>query len=272
MSERSAIQLEPASSAKRGETPVSVVIITRDEESNIGACLDSVSWAAERIVVDSGSVDRTVAIARDQGAKILEIEWRGFGDAKQRGLEAAREDWVLSLDADERVTPELRAEIHERLKQPTMNGFEIPRLTSFIGAWIRHSGWYPDYVLRLVRRERARFTDSLVHEKLEVDGQRARLRNHLLHYSYTSIEDYLKRLNRYTTLAAQELHDSGKRFAVWQPLLKAPAVFVKRFLLKRGFLDGWAGLQIAVLSAVYVFVKYAKLGALQRREGNSEAS
>ncbi|MBN4076551.1 glycosyltransferase family 2 protein [Gemmatimonas aurantiaca] len=243
---------------------LSVTIITRNEEANIAECLESVAWASEKIVVDSGSTDKTIEIAREHGARIVEIAWLGFGDAKQQGLDSATEDWVLSLDADERVTPELAQEIRDCLVGAEVDGFKIPRLTRFVDTWIHHSGWYPGYILRLFRRDKARFSDSLVHERVKLDGETKLLKNHLLHYSYSSLEDYLLRMSRYTSLAAEEMFVAGKRFALWQPLLKAPAAFVKCFLIRRGFLDGWAGLQIAVLSAMYVFTKYAKLGELER--------
>lgn len=248
---------------------LSVTIITRNEEANIAACLESVAWASEKIVVDSGSTDRTVDIARELGARIIEIEWRGFGDAKQRGLDSATEEWVLSLDADERVTSELAREIRCCIGDANVNGFKLPRLTRFVDTWIYHSGWYPGYILRLFRRDKAHFTNSLVHERVKIDGATNVLKNHLLHYSYSSLDDYLLRMNRYTSLAAEEMFSARKRFGFWQPLLKAPAAFVKCFLVRRGFLDGWAGLQIAVLSAMYAFTKYSKLRELERRSADN---
>lgn len=250
--------------AQRARPPISVVVITRNEADNITDCLEGVRWADEIIVVDSGSTDRTRELARQQDARVIDIDWAGFGAAKQRGVDEARGPWVLSIDADERVTPALAEEIQRAVCDEQYAGYEMPRLTSFVGVWVRHSGWYPDFVLRLFCKDCGRFSQALVHEGVTVDGAVGRLTHDLLHYSYRSLTDYLQRLNRYTTLAAQELHDRGVRAALWQPLLKPPAIFLKRYLLKAGFLDGWTGLQIAFLSAVYVFVKYAKLRDLWR--------
>ena len=254
------------SDSTTAKNAVSVVILARNEARNIRACIDSVSWADEVVVVDSGSEDETKEIARACGARVSEIEWNGFGPAKQSGVDVAKGPWILSLDADERVTPELADEIKSAIGADTFSGYRIPRLTSFVGVWVRHGGWYPDYVLRLFRKSEGMFTPALVHESVNVDGPVGTLKNHLLHYSYDSLEDYISRMNRYTTLAARELYDSGRRFSLWQALVKPPAVFLKRYLLKVGFLDGWTGLQIAFLSAVYVFTKYAKLAAMQRQE------
>ncbi len=246
-----------------GTTPgLSVVIITKDEGDNIVSCLQSVRWANETIVVDSHSTDDTVALAQAEGAITHQIEWQGFGAAKQQAVGFASHDWVLSLDADERITPELANEIRQAITSDIYAGYEIPRLTNFIGTWIHHSGWRPDYVLRLFRKSTGGFSDALVHEGVTVSGKVGRLKHDILHYSYRSLEDYLERLNRYTTLAAEELSANGARFRLWQALVKPPAIFIKRYFLKLGILDGWAGFQIAFLSAVYVFVKYAKLWRL----------
>ena len=245
---------------------LSVVIITKNEGDNIVACLRSVRWADETIVVDSHSTDNTIALAQAEGAITHQIDWQGFGAAKQQAVDFASHDWVLSLDADERITPELANEIRQAITSDRHSdiyaGYEIPRLTNFIGRWIHHSGWRPDYVLRLFRKSTGGFSDALVHEGVTVSGKVGRLKHDILHYSYRSLEDYLERLNRYTTLAAEELSSNGARFRLWQALVKPPAIFIKRYFLKLGALDGWAGFQIAFLSAVYVFVKYAKLWRL----------
>jgi glycosyltransferase involved in cell wall biosynthesis len=253
-----------------GAPRLSVIVITKNEEANIVDCLDSVRWADEIIVVDSSSTDRTVSLAEQAGAVTYQIGWKGFGDAKQRALDYASSEWVLSLDADERVSAELAEEMRTILLSAECDGYEIPRLTNFVGRWIYHSGWRPDYVLRLFRKSKGAFTQALVHEGVVVSGRIGRLNHDLLHYSYRSVEDYLDRLNRYTTLAATEMRSAGKRFKIWQPLLKPPAIFVKRYVLKLGALDGWAGFQIAFLSAVYVFVKYAKLWHLSQKKQKNE--
>ncbi|MFQ5606399.1 MAG: glycosyltransferase family 2 protein [Candidatus Zixiibacteriota bacterium] len=250
-------------SAERVDT-LSVIIITKNEERNIQECLESVAWAGEIVLADSGSTDRTVEIAERHGARVKRVEWEGFGLTKQRALESVSGEWALSIDADERVTAELAREIREAITRQDAAGYEIPRLTNFVGRWIRHSGWYPDPVLRLFRRERGRFSPAAVHESVILSGNCKRLKNHLLHYSYRSLEDYIARMNRYTSLAARELFEKEAPFSYWQPLLKPLAVATKRYFLKLGFLDGWAGAQIAILSAVYVFLKYAKLRQLER--------
>ncbi len=248
---------------------LSVVIITKNEEQNIIDCVRSVSWADEIIVVDSNSADNTVKRAEQEGAVTHQIEWQGFGHAKQTAVNYATGEWILSLDADERITPDLAKEIKHILKssQNTQcDCYKIPRLTNFVGAWIHHSGWRPDFVLRLFRKTHGKFSEATVHETVISSGTVGQLKNDILHYSYKSIEDYLERLNRYTTLAAQEMSNSGMRFRLWRPLIKPPAIFIKRYILKLGVLDGWAGFQIAFLSSVYVFVKYAKLWRLSHQK------
>lgn len=251
---------------------LSVVIIARDEERNISDCLRSVLWAGEIIVIDNGSTDNTVEIARSLGAIVHQEKWRGYGPTKSRAVELATGEWILSLDADERITPTLAEEIREVLTKKQADGYEIPRLTNFIGSWIKHSGWYPDYVLRLFRKGQGEFTQSLVHERVILKGTALKLRQPILHYSYRSLEEYLQRLNKYTTLAAEELNELGVGSSLWRRLLSPLAMFIKRYFIKRGFLDGWPGLQIAVLSAMYVFVKYAKLDRLARLSRQESSS
>ncbi len=261
---QSRLHTSAAACASEQIANLSVIIIAKNEERNIAECLKSVSFASEVIVVDTGSTDRTVEIARDHGARVEHAGWEGFGLAKGRALKYATREWALSLDADERVSDALAQEIQKATAQSAIDGFEIPRLTNFVGSWIRHSGWYPDYVLRLFKRGRGRFSPAQVHERVILSGPSARLKHHLLHYSYRSIEDYVSRMNRYTSLAARELFENGKRFSWWQPLLKPPAIVFKRYILKFGFLDGRAGAEIAILSAVYVFLKYSKLHQIER--------
>ncbi len=253
-------------------TTVSAIIITKNEAINIVECIKSVHWADEVIVADSGSTDDTVQLANDAGASTHAIKWQGYGHAKQTALGYATCDWVISLDADERVTPDLASEIQKALLDSNCDGYEIPILTNFVGRWIHHSGWRPKFALRLFRREQGKFTEALVHETVIVSGRVERMRHDLLHFSYRSLESYLEKLNRYTSLAAAEMHAKGKRFKLWQPLLKPPAIFIKRYLLRLGVLDGWTGFQIAFLSAVYVFVKYAKLWSLEQRDQTASNS
>jgi hypothetical protein len=172
---------------------------------------------------------------------------------------------VFWIDADERVTPELRDEILAALNgNPMTGGFEMPRLANFLGKWIRHGGWYPGYVLRLFRREAGRFNDRKVHEGVQVDGKIARLKNHLLHYTDRNLQHYFEKFNRYTSLAAEELHHRGRRFHWWDLFVRPPWFFFRMYVLKAGFLDGVHGFILALLSATYVLMKYAKLWELQK--------
>jgi len=246
---------------------LAVCVITLDEEDRIGECLDAVTWADELIVVDSGSADRTAAIARAKGARVVVREWPGYAAQKNFALEQASSDWVLSIDADERVTPELAAEIRGLLAAPPegIAGCSVPRRTWYLGRWIRHGGWYPDRKVRLVRRGRGRWEGSLVHERLVAEGPTRELHGDLLHYTYRDIADHLRRIDRFTTEAAQALAAAGRRSGLLGMLVHPPAKFLKMYLLRAGFLDGAPGFVVAVLGGYYVFLKYAKLWELQRR-------
>lgn len=238
---------------------LSVLIITRNEEHNIGDCLASAAWADEIVVVDAESDDETRAIAAEYTPKVFTRRWEGYSAAKNYGLSHCTCEWVLWLDADERITPELAAEMRQAMQQPEIAGYEIPRRAFFLGRWMHYSGWYPGYVLRLFRRNNARFNDMAVHEGVILQGKTSRLRHDLLHYTDRTIEHYFDKLNRYTTLAAAQLAANGRRFRFIDLLLRPAHTFIKMYLLKRGFLDGLQGLMLAVFSACYVFTKYAKL-------------
>ncbi|HTU01957.1 MAG TPA: glycosyltransferase family 2 protein, partial [Candidatus Sulfotelmatobacter sp.] len=190
--------------------PLSVAVITLNEEHNIGPCLDSVRWADEVVVCDSGSSDRTVAIAAGKGARTFEDPWRGFADHKALAVGRCGQPWVLVLDADERVPEPLRIEIESVLAHPTADGYTVARRNYFLGAWIRHGGWYPDRSLRLFRRERGRFVPRRVHEMVQVDGPVEALVQPLEHYTYRSVAEFLQRMERYAGLAAEELHAAGR--------------------------------------------------------------
>ncbi|MDZ4723063.1 MAG: glycosyltransferase family 2 protein [candidate division Zixibacteria bacterium] len=248
---------------------LSVVIITKNEEKNLERALRSVSWADEIVVVDSKSEDNTLSIARRFNAKIVSIEWSGFGHAKGEGVREAKGNWILSLDADEEVTVELMKEIQQTLQSPEHRGYMIPRRTSFLGRWIYHCGWYPDPVLRLFEKQYGTFTDSAVHEKVEVSGKVGRLKSDLLHYSYPTLESYFIKFNRYTTLGAQEAFRQGGRGTVYDIVMRPIACFVKHYLIRRGFLDGTEGFIISVFSSCYVLAKYAKVRDLRRQVNQS---
>lgn len=247
---------------------LSVIVITHNEERNIVECLQSVSWANEIIVVDSQSNDRTVELARKFTEKIFVTEWLGFGAAKNFALQQAINDWVLWADADERVTPELAKEIQEVIRHVEIpyHGYEVARRAYFLGKWIKHCGWYPGYVVRLFRRTAARFSTIRVHEKLQVNGTIGRLKHELLHYTDENLFHYFSKFNRYTSLAAQDLADAGKRFSMYDLLFRPPFLFLKTYILRLGFLDGIHGLILCLLSSTYVLTKYAKLWELGKKK------
>lgn len=242
---------------------LSVIIIARNEAANIRACIDTVLWADEIIVVDSGSTDDTANIAREMGAQVyVHADWPGFGPQKNRALGYASNDWVFSIDADERVTSELRAEIEQVLAKADADGYFCPRLSQFCGKFIRHSGWYPDYVLRLFRRGAGRFSDSLVHESVLLEGKTARLNKPLLHYSYLSAADVERKVAHYSTAAAQQMYKSGKRASLTGALLSGGWAFLRTYLMRLGVLDGVAGWGIARMNARTTYLKYRKLASL----------
>jgi glycosyltransferase involved in cell wall biosynthesis len=244
---------------------ISAIVITKNEAENIRECLASLQWVDEIVVVDAESTDDTTSQAKAFTGKVFVRRWEGYSAAKNFALSQCTNEWVLWIDADERVTPELREEILMTLAgNRDANGFEIPRLANFLGKWICHGGWYPGYVLRLFRRTAGRFNDRQVHEGVLVEGRIGRLNNHLLHYTDRSLQHYFEKFNRYTSLAAEELHRKGRRFYLWDLLLRPAWFFFRMYVLKTGFLDGLQGFILASLSAAYVFAKYAKLWETQK--------
>ena len=244
---------------------LSVIIIAKNEAGNMRDCIESVAWADEIVLVDSGSEDDTVNIARSMGVRVyVHADWPGFGPQKNRALSYATGDWVLSIDADERVTPELRKEIEMAMQDPMAEGYYCPRLSQFIGKFIHHSGWYPDYVLRLFRRNAGKFSDSLVHEIVRLDGKTARLKNPLLHYSYLTQGDVERKVEQYSSAAAKQMHEAGKRAGLLSAILRGGWAFFRTYLLRLGILDGLAGFQIARMNARTTYLKYRKLVDLNR--------
>lgn len=239
---------------------LSVIVITRNEAAYIQTCLASVAFADEIVVVDSGSEDDTVALARACGARVeIHPDWPGFGPQKNRALDLARGEWVLSIDADECVTPELAAEIQAVLAAPQHAGYEIPRLSNFCGRYMRHGGWWPDRVLRLFRREAGRFTDARVHEKVIVQGSVGRLRAHFLHETHPTLDGALAKMNRYSTDGAVAAHARGKRASLATAIGHGAWTFLRMYVLRRGFLDGRHGFVLATVTAMGTFSRYAKL-------------
>jgi glycosyltransferase involved in cell wall biosynthesis len=249
-------------------TRLTVTVIAWNEEARLRDCLESVSWADEIVVVDAESTDKTVLLAREFTDKVWVRPWPGFAAQKNFALEQATGDWALSLDADERVTPEL----HERIRQILVSddpadGYSIPRKNVFWGAWVRHGGLYPDYQLRLFRRDAGRFVDNAVHESVTVKGRVDALAEPLLHHSYRGLEDFVSRSNRYSTLAAADLVERGRRAGLADVIMRPLARFLSMYVLRRGFLDGWRGFVLAVLYANYVFLRMAKAWEARRGPG-----
>ncbi len=244
---------------------LSVIIIALNQEANLGDCLASVRFADEIVVVDTGSTDRTVELARTGGARVVVTAWQGFAGTKNFALDRARGDWVFSLDTDERVSDALKAEILAVVQADgPLNGYRVPRKNYFGGRWIRHLGWYPDYTLRLWRRSRGRFRDREVHEEVEVAGPVGTLQTPLDHYSYQNLEEYAARQDRYARLAAREMFKQGRRPRPGETWWRPCFTFLKLYLLKRGFLEGALGLALAKAGSRYNFLKYHYLKELNR--------
>jgi glycosyltransferase involved in cell wall biosynthesis len=249
---------------------LSATIITRDEEKNIGDCLASLNFADEIIVVDSGSSDKTEEICRAAPkVRFFHQEWLGYGKQKNRAAELAANDWILNLDADERVSPKLRRSL-ELADGSTFSAARMARENYFGKRWIRHCGWYPNYTHRLYDRRICRFSERLVHESLEHDGRLATLDGNLLHFTYSDIADYLRRMDTYSTLAARELFSRNKTAGAGSLIFRPLATFIKMYLIRRGFLEGISGLELSLLYAQYTFCKYAKLEELCRTTPNSD--
>jgi glycosyltransferase involved in cell wall biosynthesis len=244
---------------------VSVIAITHNEASNIAAALDSVRWADELIVVDSESTDDTTAIARQYTDRVVVRRWEGYSSQKNFAASLANHDWILSLDADERVTPALAQEIRETLAaSPAHAAYTVPRVSWHLGRWIRSTDWYPDYQLRLYRRSAGRWTGEHVHEMVSVQGTVGRLQSELQHFPYRDIADHLETIGRYTTYAARQMQEDGRRSGLAQLAFQPPLAFLRNYIARRGFRDGSAGFVVSVLNAYYVFLKFAKLWELQR--------
>jgi glycosyltransferase involved in cell wall biosynthesis len=252
---------------------LSVIVITKNEEHNIVECLESVGWANEIVVVDCGSDDKTVEMARHYSQKVYIKPWEGYAESKNFALQQCTGDWIFWLDADERITKELGEEIQGLLTQAITGvvGFEVSRKAFFLGKWIKHCGWYPGHVLRLFRRGFGRWSEKKVHEHLEIEGRISRLKADLLHYTDPNLWHYFDKLNRYTTLAADELAANGERFRLSQLVVRPTWQFVRMYIIKMGFLDGLQGFILCILSSCYVFTKYAKLWELTISKPRSKA-
>ena len=237
---------------------ISTIVITYNEQANIERCLKSVApFSEEVIVVDSRSTDRTVEIAQDCGATVIERDWPGYGVQRQFALEQASNEWVFSIDADEVVSQELSDEIQNLTFKH--EGYEMPRPVWYLNRWIKHGVWYPGYIVRLFRKDRARVSDHAVHESIMVDGRIGRLKGDLLHYSYRDLDHHIEKINDFTTISAREMVDRGRHAGFVQIAFYPSLEFLKTYILKRGFMDGLAGFVVAILHSFYVFLKHAKL-------------
>jgi glycosyltransferase involved in cell wall biosynthesis len=249
---------------------LTVTVITLNEAAHIGAALESVAWADEIVVIDAGSADGTVDIARRLATRVEVLDWPGYGAQKNRAADLASHDWILSLDADERVTPELAREVRATLEDPRADGYRIPRVTEYLGRWLRTTDWYPDLQLRLYDRRKARWNLRLVHESVEVASPPARLRHEIQHYAYRDVSHHLATIDRYTTLAANQWLAEGRRTTALEAVVHPPLAFLRNYLLRGGFRDGAPGLLVSVLNSYYVFLKLLKLW--ERQQGATVGS
>ena len=247
---------------------VSAIVVCFNEADRIEACLKSLAWCDEIIVVDSLSTDQTPEICRRYTSRFFQREWPGYREQKAYAHSQATKDWVMLVDADERVTPALQQEIGDALSTDNglFAGYAVPRLVNYLGRWWWRGGWYPDYDVRLFRRDRATWGGLDPHEKILVDGQVRRLKNPLEHYSYRDINDHIQRINRFTSISSRELKNAGGRWRLSDALFRPGVRFFRSYFLKLGFLEGFAGFYVAVTAAVYVFLKYAKLWELELEE------
>jgi glycosyltransferase involved in cell wall biosynthesis len=239
---------------------ISVVIIAKNEEHDIRDCLESVAWADEVIVLDSGSTDSTLKIAKEYTNKVYSsVDWQGFGIQKNRVLTYASSDWILSLDADERVSDALRQEIQNAIQSKNIFIFKMPRLSSYCGRFINHSGWWPDYVIRLFKRGKATFSNDLVHERLLFEGNANKLTEPLIHITYKDLNEVIVKINHYSDLGAKNSYQKGKHGSLTSAITHGVWAFIRTYIFRAGFLDGAEGFMLAVSNAETTYYRYLKL-------------
>ncbi|MGJ0516858.1 MAG: glycosyltransferase family 2 protein [Methylomicrobium sp.] len=245
---------------------LSVIIVAKNEAHNIVACVDSAAWADEVIVLDSGSSDDTVALAKAAGARVIETDWPGYGPQQNRGIDAAKGEWIYSLDADERITPELADEICSAIESHKFNVFDVPRRSLFVRRFMRHSGWWPDRTKRLFKKGRARFTDHEIHASLATEDAVGHLNEPMIHYSFLNYHSVVEKMNRYSSGGANDLNARGKRGSLAAAIGHGLWTFFRTYILKAGFLDGQQGLILSISNAEGTYYKYLKLWELQSRQ------
>jgi glycosyltransferase involved in cell wall biosynthesis len=245
---------------------ITVIIAVKNEVINIADCIASVKFADEVLVLDSGSTDATVSIAHDMGAIVHQTDWPGYGAQQLRGIRLATSDWVLSLDADERVSTELQVEILHAIDQAEADGYRLPRSSSFCGQFMTAGGWTPDYTLRLVRRSKAGFTNHFLHAHMTVDGSKKDLKHPIIHYSYRTLDDVLEKLNRYSKGAAIDAAAQGNKSGLFKAIFKGFWAFFRTYFLRAGFLDGQMGLVLAIFNGQTTYYKYLRLFLNERMQ------
>lgn len=245
---------------------LSVIIVTKNEAHNIVACLESVAWADEVIVLDSGSIDDTVKLAVAAGVRVIETDWPGYGSQQNRGIDAATFEWVYSLDADERISSALAAEIRVAIRENKFNVFDVPRRSFFVTRFMRHSGWWPDRTRRLFKKESARFTSHKIHANLATNDSVGHLKEPMIHYSFLSYHAVVEKMNRYSSGSAQDLNERGRRGSLATAIGHGLWAFIRTYFLNAGFLDGQQGLILAIANAEGTYYKYLKLWELQNSQ------
>ncbi len=251
---------------------LSVTIITKNEAGNIADCVRSVQFADEVVVLDCGSTDDTVALARSQGAIVHVMDWAGDGPQKNRAIDLSTGDWFLSLDADERISPALASEIRSAIERDDVNALRVPRLSMFAGRFIHHGGWRPDYTFRLCRRGHARYSNNYLHARMEVKGPTGTLRESIIHYSYTTMDSVVDKLARYSSDGARDMHERGKTGSFSKALVHGAWAFIRTYFLRLGFLDGRWGFMLAFFNAETTYYRYVKLWLRHAPRGDTSGA